>query len=107
MDEPTAGRRVSGPDGPGQRSRPSGPAGTIGRVSAGPPSSHGDPRGPAAPDGLARPCSGGLTIASLVTVALIVLTGAAVRLTGSGLGCPDWPSCYQTPIYRPSSRSTP
>ncbi len=25
---------------------------------------------------------------------LIVLTGAAVRLTGSGLGCPDWPRCY-------------
>jgi cytochrome c oxidase assembly protein subunit 15 len=28
--------------------------------------------------------------------ALLVLTGGAVRLTGSGLGCPDWPSCYQT-----------
>ena len=26
---------------------------------------------------------------------LIILSGAAVRLTGSGLGCPDWPSCYQ------------
>jgi cytochrome c oxidase assembly protein subunit 15 len=24
----------------------------------------------------------------------IVLTGAGVRLTGSGLGCPDWPKCY-------------
>jgi cytochrome c oxidase assembly protein subunit 15 len=23
-----------------------------------------------------------------------VLSGAAVRLTGSGLGCPDWPRCY-------------
>ncbi len=32
-----------------------------------------------------------LTLASLT---LIVLTGAAVRLTGSGLGCPDWPKCY-------------
>ena len=27
-------------------------------------------------------------------LALIVLTGAGVRLTGSGLGCPDWPKCY-------------
>jgi cytochrome c oxidase assembly protein subunit 15 len=36
-----------------------------------------------------------LAIASLVAVCLIVLTGAAVRLTGSGLGCPDWPSCYR------------
>jgi len=26
-------------------------------------------------------------------VTLIVVTGAAVRLTGSGLGCADWPSC--------------
>ncbi len=33
-------------------------------------------------------------MASLVLVVLIVLSGAAVRLTGSGLGCPDWPSCY-------------
>jgi heme a synthase len=27
-------------------------------------------------------------------LATIVATGAAVRLTGSGLGCPDWPKCY-------------
>jgi cytochrome c oxidase assembly protein subunit 15 len=32
-----------------------------------------------------------LAVASLT---VIVLTGAAVRLTGSGLGCPDWPKCY-------------
>src|SRR5258708_13003430 len=32
--------------------------------------------------------------ATLASLALIVLTGAAVRLTGSGLGCPDWPKCY-------------
>jgi cytochrome c oxidase assembly protein subunit 15 len=25
---------------------------------------------------------------------VIVLSGAAVRLTGSGLGCPDWPTCF-------------
>jgi heme a synthase len=35
-----------------------------------------------------------LSVTSLVAVCAIVLTGAAVRLTGSGLGCPDWPSCY-------------
>lgn len=33
-------------------------------------------------------------LASVVALALIVITGAAVRLSGSGLGCPDWPSCY-------------
>jgi cytochrome c oxidase assembly protein subunit 15 len=32
--------------------------------------------------------------AALVALTLIVLTGAAVRLTGSGLGCPTWPKCY-------------
>jgi cytochrome c oxidase assembly protein subunit 15 len=31
---------------------------------------------------------------ALGMLTLIVLTGAAVRLTGSGLGCPDWPRCY-------------
>jgi len=31
---------------------------------------------------------------ALASLSLIVLTGAAVRLTGSGLGCPDWPKCY-------------
>src|SRR4051812_6997823 len=33
------------------------------------------------------------TLASLVTSILIVLGGAAVRITGSGLGCPTWPTC--------------
>lgn len=33
-------------------------------------------------------------LADFVAMILIVLTGAAVRLTGSGLGCPDWPQCY-------------
>src|SRR5947209_17768913 len=35
-----------------------------------------------------------LSVAALAALTLIVLTGAAVRLTGSGLGCPDWPKCY-------------
>jgi cytochrome c oxidase assembly protein subunit 15 len=31
---------------------------------------------------------------ALVALTLIVFTGAAVRVTGSGLGCPHWPECY-------------
>lgn len=33
------------------------------------------------------------TWASVVSQILIVVTGGAVRLTASGLGCPDWPTC--------------
>ncbi|MPY95092.1 MAG: heme A synthase, partial [Acidimicrobiia bacterium] len=36
-----------------------------------------------------------LTGLALVLLIAIVVTGAAVRLTGSGLGCSDWPSCEQ------------
>lgn len=34
-------------------------------------------------------------VASLVANTGIVVTGALVRLTGSGLGCPTWPRCSQ------------
>lgn len=35
-----------------------------------------------------------LALATLVTQALIAVTGATVRVTGSGLGCPTWPQCF-------------
>jgi len=34
-----------------------------------------------------------ITKAALVSLGAIVVSGAAVRLTGSGLGCDDWPNC--------------
>jgi cytochrome c oxidase assembly protein subunit 15 len=34
-----------------------------------------------------------ITLANAVANAAIVVTGGAVRLTGSGLGCPTWPRC--------------
>jgi cytochrome c oxidase assembly protein subunit 15 len=34
-----------------------------------------------------------LALASIVVNITIVVTGGAVRLTGSGLGCPTWPRC--------------
>jgi len=35
-----------------------------------------------------------LTRLSLVLVYLVILAGATVRMTGSGMGCPDWPKCF-------------
>ena len=36
-----------------------------------------------------------ITKFALLALATIVVSGAAVRLTGSGLGCSDWPTCEQ------------
>lgn len=36
-----------------------------------------------------------LAIASVVSQAGIIVTGGAVRLTASGLGCPEWPRCTE------------
>lgn len=33
-------------------------------------------------------------IASFLCLVVLIFVGAAVRATGSGLGCPDWPFCY-------------
>ena len=30
----------------------------------------------------------------LITIVIQILLGAWVRLTGSGMSCPDWPLCY-------------
>jgi cytochrome c oxidase assembly protein subunit 15 len=31
---------------------------------------------------------------ALFSVYLVILAGAVVRMTGSGMGCPDWPKCF-------------
>jgi cytochrome c oxidase assembly protein subunit 15 len=38
----------------------------------------------------------GWALASVIANAVIISTGAAVRLSSSGLGCPDWPACTKT-----------
>ncbi len=46
-----------------------------------------------------------LAYASLAALSVIVLTGAAVRLTDSGLGCENWPKCGGTPLPPLSSHA--
>lgn len=40
-----------------------------------------------------------ITWVALVLLCVIVFTGAAVRLTGSGLGCPTWPKCTESSVH--------
>ncbi len=42
------------------------------------------------------------SIAGVVANVVIVLTGGAVRLTASGLGCPTWPRCTEGSLVRTS-----
>ncbi len=44
-----------------------------------------------------------VTLVAAILLALIIVTGAAVRLTGSGLGCPEWPNCTKGSFASSSS----
>lgn len=45
-----------------------------------------------------------ITLAALFALGAIIVTGAAVRLTGSGLGCDDWPACNDRELIDVSSK---
>jgi heme a synthase len=40
----------------------------------------------------------GFALAAVISNAVIICTGEAVRLSSSGLGCPDWPQCTKTSV---------
>ena len=42
-----------------------------------------------------------IAVAAVWALVLTIVSGAAVRLTGSGLGCPDWPACTRTSVVAP------
>jgi len=42
-----------------------------------------------------------VTLVALGCLTAIVVSGGAVRLTGSGLGCPDWPNCDDGRLVAP------
>lgn len=45
-----------------------------------------------------------ICIGALALVMIICVSGAAVRLTGSGLGCDDWPNCNNSKVVDFSSK---
>jgi cytochrome c oxidase assembly protein subunit 15 len=55
------------------------------------------------PSGACSPAVRGIFVANLVAQTAILVTGAVVRLTGSGLGCPTWPQCVEG-SYVPTAR---
>jgi len=42
-----------------------------------------------------------ITLLAVWALGFIIFTGGAVRLTGSGLGCPDWPTCARHRVVAP------
>ena len=42
-----------------------------------------------------------ITLFAAWALGFIILTGGLVRITGSGLGCPDWPTCAQHQVVAP------
>jgi len=57
------------------------------------PVTHGEPPGQGRLPTVSPEVFGVLSTVALVAISVIVVSGAAVRLTGSGLGCSDWPTC--------------
>ena len=45
-----------------------------------------------------------IAIGALIALAVIIVSGAAVRLTNSGLGCDDWPNCSSERFVDVSSK---
>jgi cytochrome c oxidase assembly protein subunit 15 len=39
-----------------------------------------------------------IALAGVISSTVIIVTGAAVRLSKSGLGCPDWPQCTRSSL---------
>ena len=47
-----------------------------------------------------------ITLVALFLLCFIIVTGGAVRLTGSGLGCPQWPNCDEGSLVPRSASDT-
>lgn len=56
---------------------------------------------------LSVPAQRRFTFVAALTQALIAVTGAVVRVTGSGLGCPTWPQCFPDSLVPTGQTSVP
>lgn len=52
---------------------------------------------PVSPSGYER-----VTLFAVAGLAVVIVIGGAVRLTGSGLGCPEWPNCESDRLVAPA-----
>lgn len=52
---------------------------------------------PFSPSGYER-----MTLFAVAGLAMVIVIGGAVRLTGSGLGCPEWPNCESDRLVAPA-----
>src|SRR5262249_34694700 len=49
----------------------------------------------------------GIALAGVICTAGVIATGAAVRLSESGLGCPNWPECTRSSLVAAHSAGDP
>ena len=66
-----------------------------------PPSAAAFPGAPASRFTLSPRAFRLVALAAVVALTLTIVSGAAVRLTGSGLGCSTWPDCTRTSLVAP------
>src|SRR5207302_7646284 len=99
--DPAASRRV------GAKKRHRGPGHVHRRLGRWPGVPQSRPRTydgrPMRPRSISAEAYRRVTFLALVAVGVIIVTGGAVRLTGSGLGCPDWPTCSRGTLVAATS----